>query len=145
MKVNMDDEILAYQLRKAEQANQSGLKWFFIIAFGVFIGNSASFGLERAVLYWELQQVAKAASAALEETNRQAAIDRKNRDAQLAIQRKVQAEKDKQRQIELNQKRAGFRQANETCIFWNQQVLSQNTQQNRLYRDQACALVNQFR
>jgi len=138
MKMNMDEEILAYKLRKAEQANQSGWKWFFIIAFGVFIGNSASFGLERAVLYWELQQVAKAASAAMAETNRNMAI-------RSAEQKKISEAQAKQRQMELDKKRSGYRQANETCIFWTQQARGQNTQQNRLYRDQACALANQFR
>jgi len=72
-------------------------------------------------------------------------LERIEREANLATHRKTQAQKDKQRQLELSQKRAGYRQASETCSFWTQQARSQNTVQNRMYRDQACTLVNQFR
>ncbi len=139
MKINIDEDVRAYQLRKSEEkSDQSGLKWFFIIAFGVFVGNSASFGLERAVLYWELSQVVKATSAAMAETSRNIAI-------KSAEQRKISEAQARQRQIEQDKKRAGYRQAMETCTFWRQQVMNENTSQNRMHRDQACALANQFR
>lgn len=145
MNVDMEHESLSYQLRKERQNNNSGFKWFLIIFLGVFLGNSASIGVERLILYWELNQIAKASTAALNELSRQSALDRKQRELNLAQQRKLQAEREKERQIQLNQKSAAFRQANEMCMFWREQVRSDNTQQNRVYRDQACALVNKFR
>jgi hypothetical protein len=145
MKVNMDEEMVAYQLRKAEESRPSGVKWVIVIALGVFLGNAASFGLERAVLYWELKQVALAATASMEQMSRNMAETRKIRDQQSAQQRKVMAAQEKQRQIKQQQKQAGYRQATETCDFWNQQLTTENNARNRMNRDQACNLVNQFR
>jgi uncharacterized protein YaiL (DUF2058 family) len=156
MKVNMDEEMVAYQLRKAEESRPSGVKWLLIIALGVFLGNAASFGLERAVLYWELKQVALAATASMELISRNMTETRKIRDQQSAQQRKmmeeqrnIKAAQEKQRQIQRQnqqqQKQAGYRQAKETCDFWVKQLTTENTAFNRMNRDQACNLVNQFR
>jgi len=145
MNVDMEEEMIAYQLRKAEESKPSGLKWLLVIALGVFLGNSASFGLERAVLYWELKQVAIAATAAMEQTSRNMAATRKVQEARAMEQRKMMAAKAKQQKLELQQKQAGYRQAKETCDFWRQHLRTDNTAQNRMYRDQACRLVNQFR
>lgn len=134
----MDDEILAYQLRKEEKSKPSMTQWLIIIILGVFIGNTASFGLERAVLYWELKQVAMAATAAMEESTRNMAIESAKR-------RKVSEAQTKQRQIQFQKKKAGLRQASETCNFWRQQLARENTSQNRMHRNEACNLVNKFR
>ena len=134
----MDEDMRAYKLRKTEESKASLSQWLLIISLGVFLGNTASFGLERAVLYWELKQVALATTAAIEESTRKRAI-------QSAEQRKIRAAQAKQRQIQTQQKQAGLRQATETCNFWRQQLTKQNTSQNRMHRDQACNLVSRFR
>ena len=141
----MEDEMIAHQLRRNEKSKPSSLKWVLVIALGVFIGNVMSFGLERAVLYWELKQVAIAATTALEQTSRNMAASRKAQEARAAEQRKVVAEKAKQQRIELQQKQAGYRQAKDTCDFWNQHLRTENTEKNKMYRDQACNLMNRFR
>jgi len=141
----MEEEMIAYQLRKSEGSKPSGLKWLLIIALGVFLGNVASFGVERAVLYWELKQVAIAATAAIEQTSRNMAATRKVQEARAAEQRKVMAVQAKKRQNELQQKQASYRSAKTTCDFWIQHLRTENTEKNRMYRNQACTLMNKFR
>lgn len=141
----MDEEMLAYQLRKAEESRPSDIQWLIIIALGVFLGNAASFGLEKAVFYWELQQVTTAATKVMEDTNRQMAINRQLNEAKQAEQRKILVEQERQRQIENEKRSAGYRQAKDTCDFWNQHLATENTVQNKMYRDQACSLVSQYR
>jgi hypothetical protein len=138
MKASMDDEVLAYQMRKADESKASLTQWLLIISLGVFLGNAASFGLERAVLYWDLKQVALATTAAIEESTRKRAI-------QSAEQKKIRDAQAKQRQIQTQKKQAGLRQATETCNFWKQQLAKENTSQNRMHREQACKLVSSFR
>mgnify|MGYP000512292934 CR=1 FL=1 len=55
------------------------------------------------------------------------------------------AEQQSQRQLVLQQKQAGYRQAKETCDFWNQHLATENNAQNRMHREQACNLMNKFR
>jgi hypothetical protein len=90
------------------------------------------------VLYWELKQVAMAATAAMEESTRNMAIESAKR-------RKVSEAQAKQRQIQFQKKRSGLRQASETCNFWRQQLARENTSRNRIHRDEACNLVKDFR
>ncbi|PCH62903.1 MAG: hypothetical protein COC04_05015, partial [Gammaproteobacteria bacterium] len=102
MKVDMDEEMRAYKFRKTEESKASLSQWLLLIFLGVFLGNTASFGLERAVLYWEIKQVALAATAVMEESTRKIAI-------QSTEQRKIREEQAKRRQIENQQKQAGLR------------------------------------
>ncbi len=145
MNIDMDEEMRAYQLRNLIDSRPSLAHWLFIISFGVFLGNVASFGLERAVLYWELKQVSIAATAALEQTNRNFDSARKAQAAKLAEQNKLRLIQDQDRQFKQEQKQAGLRQANETCNFWKQQLQVENTEQNRIYKNEACSMVSRFR
>jgi hypothetical protein len=145
MKANMDDEILAYQLRKEEKPSHSMTQWLIIIALGVFIGNMATFGVEKAVFYWELKQVGLAASAAMKESNEKMLAQRRIMEANSAERKRAIDEKNKIRQIQNEQKQAGLRQATETCNFWRQQVKGENSVKNRRNTEEACALMNRFR
>jgi hypothetical protein len=138
MNVNMDEDIRAYKLREIEKSKASLSQWLLIISLGVFLGNAASFGLERAILYWELKQVALAASIAMEESTRKLEI-------QSSEQRKIREVEAKQRAIQTQKKQAGLRQAMETCNFWRKQLSTENTVLNRMNKEQACNLVNKFR
>jgi len=141
----MEEEKIAYQLRKAEESKPSGLKWLLVIAVGVFLGNAAFFGLERAILYWEIKQVAIAATAIMDQSSRNIAATKKAQEARIAEKRKVMAAQAKQQKIELQQKQVGYRSAKVTCDFWNQNLQIENTEKNRMYRNQACNLMNNFR
>ncbi|MFW5451384.1 MAG: hypothetical protein ACKE9I_07275 [Methylophagaceae bacterium] len=138
MKVNMDEEMLAYQLRKNQEEKPSMGQWIIIIALGIFIGNMGSWGSQRAIDNWLLQQ-------AIEDINKQTSIQKQINNERLEKQQKLSAEQAKKRHIDLQKKQAGFRQASETCNFWNQQLAKENTAQNRMNREQACNLVNRFR
>jgi regulator of replication initiation timing len=81
----------------------------------------------------------------LNELNKQLAIEQARMKTRLAEQNKINAARLEKQKIEDQKRKAGYRQANETCIFRTEQARTNNSQQNRLYRDQACALVNQFR
>lgn len=74
MKIEMDNERSVYHARKEEpkpsrpkkeQSKPSGFKWVLIIALGVFIGNTISFGFEKAAQYLNLsgQTVANTTSS----------------------------------------------------------------------------------
>ncbi len=142
MNIDMDEELREYQTHKIKESRPSLMQWLFIITLGVFLGNIASFGVEKAVLYMEL----KAVSLAMKESTIKMNKTIERREAKLASQRKVQEEnafeqkrtlalQNRQHQIKQEQKQAAFRQANETCNFWKQQVRTENTEQNRLYKE----------
>lgn len=113
-------------------------RWVLIIAFGIFLGNTLSLGLERAVTYWEIRQVAMAAKEAVQRSSAERAV-------QLEADRKAQAARLEQQRIESATKRDGYRQAKWTCDFWRQQVAKENSASNRAYRDDACSGLSQFR
>jgi len=100
------------------------MQWLMIVALGV----------DRALLYWGLEQVAIAASAAMRASAKKS-----------AEQRKITNEQAQRRQIESNQKQAALRQLKATCDFWPEQLAKEKASQNRLYRDETCNLVNNFR
>lgn len=138
MKINIDEEMSAYQLRKVESSKPSMGAWLIVIVIGVFLGNMASWSAQRGIDYVLIQQ-------AIKEASKQAAIQSQVTNARLQEQRQLSAAKAKQRNIELQKKQAGLRQASETCNFWRQQVARENTNANRRNREQSCNLVNQFR
>ena len=132
---NMDEDIRAYQLRKTHQDSKPSMgAWILVIAFGVFLGNMASYGVEKGVQYWEFYQLAKALEMETQKMSEKRAVQQKLNEAQA-----------KQSQIENQNKSAALRQATETCNFWQQQILTENTPENRMHRDQACNLMRQFR
>lgn len=88
-------------------------------------------GVERALLYWELEQVAIATMRASAKKS--------------AEQRKITNEQAQRRQIGSNQKLAALRQLKATCDFCPEQLAKEKASQNRMYRDETCNLVNNFR
>jgi hypothetical protein len=82
---------------------------------------------------------------AVNELNKQTAIQSQINKTRLEEQRKINAANAKQRQIVNEKKQAGLRQAMETCNFWQEQYKQNVTSQNRFYRDEACNLVKEFR
>lgn len=138
MKTSMDDEIRAYQLRKAEESRPSLGQWLIIIALGVFLGNLALFGVWKTVEYWEVQQAIKEMNIVTQKLSDDAAAQREVNKMKMEEQRRLQAIQEKQQQLQIQQRKDRLRQAKETCDFWNQQLAKQNTSQNRMHRDQAC-------
>ena len=134
----MDEEMSAYQLRKVESSKPSMGAWLIVIVIGVFIGNMASWSAQRGIDYVLVQ-------GAIKELNKKAAVQSQINNARLQEQRKLSALKAKQRNIELQKKQAGLRQASETCNFWRQQVRQDNSANNRRNAQEACSLMSQFR
>jgi preprotein translocase subunit SecF len=138
MNIDMNDGISAYQIRKERETKHSLGLWLIVIVFGVFLGNMGAWGTQKGIEFVILQQTIK-------EMNKQASIRTQISNAKSQEQRKLNAAQAKQRNIELQKKQAGLRQALETCNFWRLQVARENTSANRINRDQSCNLANQFR
>lgn len=134
MEVKMDADAKAQRSWHPQDKRPNLFQWLLIISLGVFIGNIATLGVERAVTYWEIYQVAKAVEAETEQM-------KLRMDAQQLINR----ERSKLREIEIQNKQAAIRQANETCNFWRDQFAKKQTSENRMHRDDACALYQSLR
>lgn len=115
--------------------------WFIVITFAVFAGNLASFGVQKYVEYWEIQQFTKAAHVAAEEMRAKVEAGRKAQEAQHA-EREAQAIV---RQQQNSQQQAAQRQAQETCNYWQREVAKENSSRNRTYRDSTCDLAKKLR
>lgn len=140
MDVKLDDDIRANRARFQTETRQSlsPWSWVLIIAVGVYLGNMATWASQKSVDYLLLRM-------ALIELNKLAAEQNERIQKTLTEQSRVNATSVQNRQIENERRRAGLRQATETCDFWRQVYRQQASSQNKIYRDQACALVNQFR
>ncbi|MDH3354279.1 MAG: hypothetical protein OEL79_03560 [Chromatiales bacterium] len=143
---------ISNELRYIERSRASSWRWVIIIAAGVFIGNIASFSIEKAVQYWEWNQVGnffKAETQKMQIQSQKSKFEEsailKSQQIKLEQQRKQLEAQTKQRQYQLQQKQQGLRQAQQTCKFWTQQYAKENTLFNKSYRDQACKKVNEFK
>lgn len=105
---------------------KSGLQWIVIIAIGVLTGNAMSFGASELYNKWQLERLIITTSN----------IMAKNSEASLKLQKELKREQRQNRQIN--------NQLQNTCNFWKQQVINENTKTNKRYRDMACAKVNQI-
>lgn len=134
MEIKMDRDANAQRRWKSNDNRPNLFQWLLIISLGVFIGNIATMGVERAITYWEIYQVAKAMEA---ETAKMK--------LKMYEQGKINRENARIREIENQQKHAALRQALETCKFWQEQLAKSNTAEHKAHRDKACELVGKFR
>lgn len=134
MEVKMDPDAKAQRGWQFQERRPNLFQWLLIISLGVFIGNIATLGVERAVNYWEVYQLTKSMEA---ETEKMKSI--------MDAQQKMHHEQARLRDIENQKKQAALRQAVETCNYWREQLAKSNTAENRMHRDTACDLVGQFR
>lgn len=139
MNINLDDELR--QTRSKFQKYDEGApvtKWVLIIALGVFLGSIASTlairAMDNAIIRYELHEL-----------NKKLAADQAKMKAKQEEQKKLNAARLKQQQIENEKKQAGFRQAMETCNYWRDQYRKEGSSYNQFQRDQACNFVNEFR
>ncbi len=138
MNINVDDDIRANHAKFQKSTKRSALKWILIVATGVFIGATASTLSIRAmdIVVLRIQ---------LNELNKEMAADRQREQAKREEERKTNAAIAKQRQIENEKIQAGLRQALETCKYWQDSYRQDPSNQNKIYMDEACDLVAQFR
>lgn len=134
MEVKMDPDVKAQRGWQSNERKPNLFQWLLIISLGVFIGNIATIGVERAITYWEIYQVAKSLEAETEKMK-----------LRMDEQGKINRENARIREIENQQKHAALRQALETCKFWQEQLIISNTAEHKAHRDKACELVGKFR
>jgi len=107
-------------LRPSTRTNErSGLWWIIVIALGVLTGNTLSYGAKELHTRWQLRELMIVAEAMTEKQRANAAALAKQNAKQRSINARFQ----------------------QTCNFWRSQVKSEDTAQNRQYRDTACAKV----
>lgn len=138
MNINMDDEVRGHRSRFYSEVKSSGHEWVLVIVAGVYLGTMAStFSIrfvDNAILRYELYEL-----------NKQFTAEQAKMKVRQQEQNKINAARLKQQQIENEKKRAGFRQAMETCNFWQHQYRKEQTLSNLYLRDQSCDFVNEFR
>jgi hypothetical protein len=145
MDVNLDDDIRSNRARFQSEPKSSASRWVLIITIGVFLGSMAAWGTQRGLDYLFVK-------IAISEFNKQAARDRQASQRMLEKQRikleeqkLINAEKAAKRQLENEKRKAGLRQAMETCNFWRDQYRKEPNSSNQYQRDQSCNFVNEFR
>ncbi len=127
MKLDPDPTRLA-QLSAHHRPEGSGIWWVTVIAIGVLIGNLLSFGSYKLYVSWELHRLAISLRT---EAAKQAEISKVNMERITKNNEALRKEREKQSAINAT--------LLETCAFWRQQVVNENTLQNRAYRDAACS------
>jgi hypothetical protein len=126
MELESDPYRLA-QLSTHHEERHTGIWWVTVIVLGVFIGNLMSFGAYRLYVQWELQQIAIALKIETTEQAEKLKVEM----ARLAKKNEA-SRREQQKKSEVNAKLL------QTCEFWRQQVIKENTVQNRAYREAAC-------
>ncbi len=138
MDVNLDDDIRANRARFQAEPMSSASRWVLIITIGVFLGTMASWVTQRGIDYILVR-------VALSEWSKQSAMYDERVQKRQEDQNKLNAMITKQKQIENAKRQAGLRQATETCNFWRDAYQKEPSSQNKMYMEQACSLVRDFR
>ena len=119
MELEPEHRPLASLFPQSPSRARSGAWWIAIIAVGVLTGNALSFAAQTLYERWQVNDLMQAFEQMLQ-TPQGASLEW-------------------QRAQEHNDSvRARLWQ---TCLFWREQVRTENTTKNRHYRDMACAKV----
>lgn len=134
MQVKMHADAKAQRKWQPQAKKPNLIQWLLVISFGVFIGNVATIGVERAISYWEIYQIAKSIESETEKMK-----------LRMDAQGKINREQVRIRDIENQKRQAGLRQAIETCEFWQEQLAKSKLPEHKMHRDNACEMVGHFR
>ena len=88
-----------------------------------------SFGVKELYNQWQLKKLIITTNSIIAKNNEKSL---KLKEESLKIKREQRKNKEINNQLK------------STCTFWKQQVINENTETNRKYRDMACAKVNQI-
>lgn len=127
MELEADSRRLS-QLSSGYSEERTGIWWVTVIVIGVFLGNLLSFGAYQLYVSWELQQLADALKT---EATEQAQLSMAEMERIAKNNAALRKEREKRNAVNA--------QLLQTCKFWRQQVVNENTAQNRAYRDAACS------
>jgi vancomycin resistance protein YoaR len=138
MDIRLDDEVKRLRQRNKLEEKISATHLFFLILFAVYMA---------LMLAWASQRFIDNSIARyqLEQLNKELAIQKKISDARLEEQKRINTINSEKKKLEEQKRSAGYRQAMETCLFWKQQYNQNPSPLNQTHRDNACALVNQFK